>query len=186
MGGEYVINKKAVKKYGQGFFDNINYSRIPKFARGGPVGNESINPNPQNFNDFTPQINTSPSRQMFNDFTAPISTSPDRQIFNNSTPPIYQSAQPNTTPDRQVIRQNVDQSQDNSSSSNITNNVNVNVTVSPQGTAQTTVAQNTNANESDSSSAFDLNQSKALAYKIKLEVVKIIGEQQRLGGLLRR
>jgi hypothetical protein len=154
MGGEYVVNKKAVKKYGQNFFDNLNYSRIPRFAQGGPVGSERINATAQNFNGLSS--------------------------------PIYQSMQPNGNSDRQIVRQSVDQSQDNSSSTNITNNVNVNVTVSPQGNVQTAVSQNTNGNNTSSNSQIEINQSKDLANKIKLEVVKIIGEQQRLGGVLRR
>ena len=37
MGGEYVIKKSAVKKYGPSFFDALNNGRIQKFASGGFV-----------------------------------------------------------------------------------------------------------------------------------------------------
>ena len=37
MGGEYVINKKAVSKYGMGFFEALNSGSLKGFARGGQV-----------------------------------------------------------------------------------------------------------------------------------------------------
>jgi TP901 family phage tail tape measure protein len=37
MGGEYVINKKSVSKYGAGFLDSLNKGGIKKFANGGWV-----------------------------------------------------------------------------------------------------------------------------------------------------
>ena len=38
MGGEYVINKQSVDKYGVNFFDGINKGRLPRFQEGGAVG----------------------------------------------------------------------------------------------------------------------------------------------------
>jgi hypothetical protein len=38
MGGEYVVNKQSVDKYGVNFFDGINKGRLPKFQEGGAVG----------------------------------------------------------------------------------------------------------------------------------------------------
>lgn len=35
MGGEYVMNKKAVQKYGPQFMESLNSGNIPKFAKGG-------------------------------------------------------------------------------------------------------------------------------------------------------
>ena len=37
MGGEYVMNRQATKKYGRQFFDSINQGRAPRFADGGNV-----------------------------------------------------------------------------------------------------------------------------------------------------
>lgn len=39
MGGEFVVNKNAVKKYGTGFFEKLNNGQIKGFADGGQVGN---------------------------------------------------------------------------------------------------------------------------------------------------
>ena len=38
MGGEYVVKKSAVQKYGSAFFDSLNNGKIQKFAKGGSVG----------------------------------------------------------------------------------------------------------------------------------------------------
>ena len=38
MGGEYVVNKQSVDKYGVNFFDGINKGRLPRFQEGGAVG----------------------------------------------------------------------------------------------------------------------------------------------------
>jgi hypothetical protein len=40
MGGEYVISKSAVRKYGTSFFDSLNKGGVQKFATGGIVGGE--------------------------------------------------------------------------------------------------------------------------------------------------
>lgn len=38
MGGEYMVNKAAVRYYGSAFFDALNTRQVPKFASGGVVG----------------------------------------------------------------------------------------------------------------------------------------------------
>ena len=42
MGGEFVVNKNAVKKYGTGFFEKLNNSQVRGFADGGQVGNSIL------------------------------------------------------------------------------------------------------------------------------------------------
>jgi hypothetical protein len=38
MGGEFVVNKNAVKRYGTGFFEKLNNGQVKGFADGGQVG----------------------------------------------------------------------------------------------------------------------------------------------------
>jgi len=38
MGGEFVVNKNAVKRYGTGFFEKLNNGQVKGFANGGQVG----------------------------------------------------------------------------------------------------------------------------------------------------
>jgi hypothetical protein len=52
MGGEYVVNKKSVSKYGSSFFDALNKGSIKKFAGGGWV--ESDTTRYQDPNTITP------------------------------------------------------------------------------------------------------------------------------------
>lgn len=42
MGGEFVVNKSAVKKYGTGFFEKLNNGQVRGFADGGQVGNSVL------------------------------------------------------------------------------------------------------------------------------------------------
>ena len=42
MGGEYVIKKNAVKKYGPNFMDRVNNGSLPKFASGGLVDPDKL------------------------------------------------------------------------------------------------------------------------------------------------
>lgn len=38
MGGEYVVNKDTVNRYGKNFFDQLNSGRVRGYADGGLVG----------------------------------------------------------------------------------------------------------------------------------------------------
>lgn len=40
MGGEYVVNKRSVDKYGVGLFNDLNNGRAQGFANGGMVGGD--------------------------------------------------------------------------------------------------------------------------------------------------
>lgn len=175
MGGEYVINKNAVENYGTDFFDGLNSGRISKFAGGGQVGFGAIG----NRDRFSRQENGDTYYQ---------------QYINNENPgPMYQdfNRQEMAAP-RQTVRESIDQSETNNSNTNITNNVNVNVNVSPQGNVQSTVSQNSsNSNMLNNgiiggSQEVELNKSRDLATKIKAEVLRVIAQQQRPGGALRR
>ena len=88
----------------------------------------------------------------------------------------------------QNIQDQNSQSQQNNAS--IANNINISVNVSPNGTVSTNTQQsqqNTNSsNKTSTGMESDVQQGKALAEKIKAEVIKVISQQQRPGGLLRK
>ena len=92
----------------------------------------------------------------------------------------------NQAPDN--VNQKIDQS--NVNNNNITNNITISVNVTPQGGAQVTtdqrVTSSNSASNSDRGLQTEINRSKELSMKIRSEVVKVINEQQRLGGLLRK
>lgn len=84
------------------------------------------------------------------------------------------------------VKQQIDQNNVNNNS--ITNNINISVNLTSQGGAQVNMAQSTASNAGANNTQTlqaEINRSKDLSNKIRAEVVKVINEQQRLGGLLR-
>lgn len=60
MGGEFVVNKNAVRKYGTGFFDKLNRGQVQGFANGGQVGNPMLGGSAEsalNIDNLTKAIN---------------------------------------------------------------------------------------------------------------------------------
>jgi TP901 family phage tail tape measure protein len=45
MGGEFVVNKNAVKRYGSNFFEKLNRGQVKGYAEGGQVGNQVLGGN---------------------------------------------------------------------------------------------------------------------------------------------
>jgi hypothetical protein len=135
MGGEYVINKQAVDRYGSSFFDQLNSGRIKKFAEGGYVGEGTS------------------------------------------------SSGGNATIDQT--------SSETITSSDTINNININVSIAPNGatTQQVTVLPGdmgqANARTGNNTQN-EIQKAKDFADRVKSEVIKVINEQQRLGGILRR
>lgn len=72
----------------------------------------------------------------------------------------------------------------------IVNNVNININVSPGQPAQSSIAVDspivTGPSNTGPSLNAEINKNKNMAEKIRTEVLKIINEQQRIGGLLRK
>lgn len=84
------------------------------------------------------------------------------------------------------VKQQIDQNNVNNNS--ITNNINISVNLTSQGGAQVSMGQSTASNAGVNNTQTlqaEINRSKDLSNKIRAEVVKVINEQQRLGGLLR-
>lgn len=82
MGGEYVINKQSVDKYGVNFFDGINKGRLPRFQEGGAVGmaESAGGGSPlNNTNNFSININIDQSG------TASVSNDPTDQGASQNT-----------------------------------------------------------------------------------------------------
>jgi TP901 family phage tail tape measure protein len=124
MGGEYVIKKDSVSRYGKKFFDNVNSGKVKKFAEGGMVddGNGS-----QGF------------------------------------------------PLQSETTKNGDTS----------NNINISINIDQNGNSKEEKNNNTSGSQNSGLDRMkNEKDAKALSEKIKTEVVKIITEQQRPGGML--
>ena len=57
MGGEYIVPREAVSRYGKSFWDDINNMSMPKFAMGGQVGAASNQAMVTNGGDVNIEIN---------------------------------------------------------------------------------------------------------------------------------
>jgi hypothetical protein len=116
-GGEYVMNNRAVKKYGLGFMGRLNGGLIPGFQGGGSVGAES---------------------------PAPL----------------------------------------NAQSANNTNNISINISMGGDGSGNKAGTAEGNENANLEGNKDDKTKSKELSERIRSAVVKVIAEEQRVGGSL--
>lgn len=93
-----------------------------------------------------------------------------------------------STPDFRMDPKPIETSVNDNTS--IVNNVSININVSPGQPAQSSVAVEsptmTGPSNTGPSLNAEINKSKNMAEKIRTEVLKIINEQQRIGGLLRK
>jgi TP901 family phage tail tape measure protein len=115
MGGEFVVNKNAVKKYGTGFFEKLNNGRVKGFADGGQVGSSVLGGNAES------TLNVDVLTKAIADLNETIKNQKDMQSTsagdtNNITIQISMDANGKTT----------ENSQDNSTSPNTDNNENKN------------------------------------------------------------
>ena len=113
MGGEFVVNKNAVKKYGTGFFEKLNNGRVKGFADGGQVGSLVLGGGAES------TLNVDVLTKAIADLNETIKNQKDMQSTssgdtNNITIQISMDANGKTT----------ENSQDNSTSSNTDNNPN--------------------------------------------------------------
>ena len=102
MGGEYVVNKQSVDKYGVNFFDGINKGRLPKFQEGGAVGMaESAGTDAplNNTNNFSININIDQSG------TASTSNDPTDQGASQNTQAAEEEQERNKTTWRENPKQ---------------------------------------------------------------------------------
>lgn len=159
-GGEYVISKEAVRKYGMDFFDKVNGKR---FADGGPV----------DYNTRT-GISTAP---VGNDIDSELSASINR--MSAATEALSSLLSNNTGGNGSVVATQNNAVQPNV---NITINVADNGKVSAQSNSN--VSGNDNNKSSEENRKTTVDQSKQLTQLIQSEVIKIIQQQQRDGGLL--
>jgi hypothetical protein len=116
-GGEYVMNSRAVRKYGLGFMGRLNGGLVPGFQGGGSVGPES---------------------------PAPL----------------------------------------NAQNATNTNNISINISMGGGGSGNKAATAEGNENANLESNKDDKTKGKELSERIRAAVVKVIAEEQRVGGSL--
>jgi len=177
MGGEYVVRKDAVDRFGQPFFDRLNRGQVTGFAEGGPVGT-NLPSLTQNLGQNNGQKQDSQT-QMTDALTKLL----------KSLEQLNRSVEDQT---KEIQDQN--QTSDNgnttsSSSDGITNNININVSVGQDGQEG---KSSTDSNSEDNGKGGNdqeklkktLEKSRMFAELLRQQVLKTIVEEQRPGGVL--
>lgn len=154
-GGEYVINRGTVNRFGVDFFNRINRGQIPTYANGGVVGSSITASQAQN--DSYSRM--SEMMQKLVDLTMQVRDSLEKNPIN---------------------RNNIQNNQGTAEKTGGINN-NINISVSVQSGTET---KSETSVESGGNNEKNLKQSKELAEIIKGLTVKTIIEQQRPGGTL--
>ena len=171
MGGEYVVRKDAVDRFGQPFFDRLNRGQVSGFAEGGPVGTS------------LPSVGGGGANQQDN----------SRGQFVESITKLVKSLEQLNKGIEEQNRESKDNSETGSSSSEsstgVTNNISINVNVDQNGKTTDSTKQedqNSGTKEETDQEKFKktMERSRVLAELLRQQVLKVIVEEQRPGGVL--
>jgi TP901 family phage tail tape measure protein len=158
MGGEYVMNKKAVDMYGKDFMGQLNSGSLPKYASGGMVGTS-----------YSGQSNTDQSSSVDELVTA-LNTLNDN-LSKDSGITQSESGRASLAGATQE------------SGMSVVNNISINVAQSGEVSSEA----NSNTQKGSSSSKNNQNSIEnngKLAELLRSKVVEVLVEQKRPGGLL--
>jgi len=158
MGGEYVMNKKAVDMYGKDFMGQLNSGSLPKYASGGMVGTS-----------YSGQTNTGQSSSMDELVTA-LNTLNDNLTKDSG---ITQS---------ESGRASVAGAAQESGMS-VVNNISINMSQGGEVTSEANSSTQKGASNSKNDQNSMQNNGK-LAELLRSKVVEVLVEQKRPGGLL--
>jgi TP901 family phage tail tape measure protein len=171
MGGEYVIKKDAVDRFGQPFFDRLNRGQVTGFAEGGPVGTS------------LPSVGGGGANQQDN----------SRNQFVESITKLVKSLEQLNKGIEEQNRGAKDQAEgtasDSTGASGVTNNISINVNVDQNGKTTDSTKQedqNSGTKEETDQEKFKktMERSRVLAELLRQQVLKVIVEEQRPGGVL--
>ena len=158
MGGEYVMNKKAVDMYGKDFMGQLNSGSLPKYASGGMVGTS-----------YNGQTNTDQSSSMDELVTA-LNALNDNLSKDSG---ITQSESGRTSAAGATQE----------SGMSVVNNISINMSQGGEVTSEANSSTQKDASNSKNDQNSMQNNSK-LAELLRSKVVEVLVEQQRPGGLL--
>jgi TP901 family phage tail tape measure protein len=172
MGGEYVVRKDAVDRFGQPFFDRLNRGQVSGFAEGGPVGT------------VLPSVGGGSNQQ-----------DNSRNQFVESITKLLKSLEQLNKGIEEQNRGTKDQAQggattsDSTGASGVTNNISINVNVDQNGKTTDSTKQedqNSGTKEETDQEKFKktMERSRVLAELLRQQVLKVIVEEQRPGGVL--
>jgi hypothetical protein len=157
MGGEYVMNKKAVDMYGRDFMNQLNTGTLPKYASGGMVGTSYTG------GQNTPESSVDELVTALNTLNENLSKGTD--ITQAESGKISAAGK----------------SQESGMS--VVNNISINVAQSGEVTSEANAtAQNGGSNTNKDQN--NLQNNAKLADLLRSKVVEVLVEQKRPGGLL--
>jgi hypothetical protein len=171
MGGEYVVRKDAVDRFGQPFFDRLNRGQVTGFAEGGPVGTA------------LPSVGGGGANQQDN----------SRNQFVESITKLVKSLEQLNKGIEEQNRGAKDQAEgttsDSTGTSGVTNNISINVNVDQNGKTTDSTKQedqNSGTKEETDQEKYKktMERSRVLAELLRQQVLKVIVEEQRPGGVL--
>lgn len=157
MGGEYVMNKKAVDMYGRDFMGQLNSGSLPKYASGGMVGVSSSG-------QSTPQGSIEELVSALNTLNENLSK--DTGITQ------AESGKVSTAGATQE------------SGMSVVNNISINMTQGGETTSQANSATTQKGGTNSESNQNNIQNNAKLAELLKGKVVEVLIEQKRPGGLL--
>ena len=158
MGGEYVMNKKAVDMYGKDFMGQLNSGSLPKYASGGMVGTS-----------YSGQTNTDQSSSMDELVTA-LNALNDN-LSKDSGITQSESGRASAAGAAQE------------SGMSVVNNISINMSQGGEVTSEANSSTQKGASNSKNDQNSMQNNSK-LAELLRSKVVEVLVEQKRPGGLL--
>jgi hypothetical protein len=157
MGGEYVMNKKAVDMYGKDFMGRLNSGSLPKYASGGMVGTSSSG-------QSTPQGSVEELVSALNTLNENLSK--DAGITQ------AESGKTSTSGATQE------------SGMSVVNNISINMTQGGETTSQANSATTQKGGTNSENNQNNIQNNAKLAELLKGKVVEVLIEQKRPGGLL--
>ncbi|MEK6883816.1 MAG: hypothetical protein AABY22_29575, partial [Nanoarchaeota archaeon] len=162
-GGEFVVKKNTVDKYGSKFFDRINKSSFRGYAEGGLVGQSITSSSTEDLSSYVLKLI---------DITNSLKESLNRNFNNN----INTSSLPNINRGKGNENQNVTQTAQNP----VTVNSSIVINIDQNGQVNSTVNEgrgNQNPQES-------LNKNREFAKLMELKAREVIISESRPGGIL--
>ena len=165
-GGEFVMSRNAVNRYGVKTFDQLNAGVVPRYQTGGYVGDRNTNTN----RDFTPNFNTNTSSQpLIDSLTKLIEINQDirASLENNTNTAAPATQNPNN----------------NQNSQGLVINFSQNITIEKSGSVRENNSQNTVGGNQDKEQDNPEN-IKKFQESMRNVVIAEIVKQQRIGGLL--
>lgn len=175
MGGEYVIRKDVVDRMGEPFFNRLNRGQISGFAEGGPVGTG------------LPSIGTGVGGNQQDNSKTQFVEALSKLL--KGLEQLNRTVEEQTREMKDKAETEVSRTEGESAGGGVTNNININVSVDQNGQTTENSKQESQDQGGDDMSDQEkfkktLERSRVLAELLRQQILKVLVEEQRPGGVL--